>query len=49
MTTTEWPATPDAPPAGARLAADLVDIDLAVNKTFVARVPHDAFDVLRVG
>ena len=47
MTTTHWPTTPDSAPPGARLAADLVDVDLAANRTFVAGVPHDAFDVLR--
>ena len=47
MTTTDWPATPAAPPTGARLAADLVDVDLAVNKSFVVGVPHEAFDALR--
>jgi cytochrome P450 len=32
---------------GARLAADLVDLDLASGRSFVAEVPHAAFDALR--
>ncbi len=45
--TTVWAETPSIPPAGARLVADLVDVDLAVGRPFIAGVPHDAFDVLR--
>jgi len=45
--TTEWPRTPDTPPPGARLVADLVDCDLAAASTFLAGVPHAAFDELR--
>ncbi|HVN50155.1 MAG TPA: cytochrome P450 [Acidimicrobiales bacterium] len=45
--TTGWPRTPDTPPEGARLVADLVDCDLASSGTFLLRVPHDAFDELR--
>ena len=41
------PATPSEAPHGARLVADLVDVDLTSGRTFVPGVPHDAFDVLR--
>jgi cytochrome P450 len=43
----EWPPTPDTPPPGARLVADVVDCDLASATTFGPGVPHDAFDTLR--
>ena len=46
-TPTAWPPTPSAPPEGARLAADLVDVDLGSGGAFAAAVPHDAFDELR--
>ena len=39
--------TPATPPPDARLAADLIDVDLAVGTPFVNGVPHDAFDELR--
>jgi cytochrome P450 len=45
--TQDWPATPTTPPAGARLAADIADFDLADNSAFVAGPPHAAFDALR--
>lgn len=38
---------PSDPPRGARLTADLVDVDLTDPTTFVESVPHHAFDVLR--
>jgi cytochrome P450 len=41
------PATPATPPPDARLAADIVDCDLASSTTFLPGVPHDAFDELR--
>ena len=44
---TTWPPTPSAPPVGARLVADLVDVDLGSGKAFGEAVPHDAFDELR--
>jgi cytochrome P450 len=48
MTTpTTWPTTPSTPPAGARLVADVVDVDLTSNRAFTAGVPHAAFDELR--
>lgn len=49
MSTTarSWPRTPDTPPPGARLAADIVDCDLTAGASFVAGVPHGAFDALR--
>ena len=48
MTTpTTWPTTPSTPPAGARLVADIVDVDLAVGPSVRRGVPHDAFDELR--
>jgi hypothetical protein len=46
-TTRTWPRTPDTPPPGARLAADIVDCDLTAGASFVGGVPHDAFDALR--
>lgn len=46
MITAEPPQPADAP-AGARRAADIVDIDLTVGATFADGVPHDAFDLLR--
>lgn len=46
-TPTAWPETSSTPPDGARLAADLVGVDLASNSAFAAGVPHPAFDVLR--
>lgn len=45
--TSPWPATPSTPPVGARLAADLIDVDLTAGGAFAAGVPHDAFDELR--
>ena len=47
MTTAMGPAptTPDTPPPDARLAADIVDCDLASSTTFLPSVPHAAFDV----
>src|SRR5262245_40197118 len=39
--------TPSDPPTGARLAADLVDVDLTSGHSFLDGVPHEAFDVLR--
>jgi cytochrome P450 len=44
---TTWPVTPAEAPSGARLAADLIDVDLTANGTFLAGPPHEAFDVLR--
>lgn len=41
------PATPSEPPTGARLVADLADIDLTSGRSFLAGPPHQAFDVLR--
>jgi cytochrome P450 len=43
----DWPTTPATPPAGARLASDVVAVDLSSNGVFVDGVPHDAFDQLR--
>ena len=34
-------------PAGARLAADIIDVDLTSHGVFVAGVPHASFDALR--
>ena len=46
--TAPWPATPSAPPPGARPAAGIVDGDLAVSgSTFRNGPPHEAFDRLR--
>jgi cytochrome P450 len=45
--TTGWPLPPDTPPSGARLVADIVDVNLASAGTFMAAVPHAAFDELR--
>jgi cytochrome P450 len=41
------PVTPSEPPPAARLVADLVDVDLTSGRSFLAEVPHAAFDVLR--
>jgi hypothetical protein len=41
------PQTPATPPPGARLVADIADVDLSNGKAFLAGVPHDAFDALR--
>lgn len=46
MTTVE-PVAPTEAPAGAPMAADLIDVDLANPATFEAGVPHEAFDRLR--
>jgi len=46
-TTSPGPATPSTPPDGARLVADIVDVDLANGAAFRSAVPHDAFDALR--
>ena len=45
--TSSGPQTPSTPPPGARLVADIVDVDLSNGKAFLPAVPHDAFDVLR--
>lgn len=45
--TQDWPVNPDTPPTGARMAADLIDVDLAIPGPFVAGPPHAAFDALR--
>jgi cytochrome P450 len=45
--TTDWPATPTTPPPDARLAADVVTVDLAAGRGFTAGPPHTAFDELR--
>ena len=42
-----WPPTPPTPPDGARLAVDLVEVDLASSAAFIDGVPHAAFDELR--
>ena len=49
MSATErtWPRTPDTPPAGARMVSDIAECDLTAGASFVAGVPHDAFDALR--
>ncbi len=49
MTTTAGsaPSNPSVPPIGARRVADLVDCDLTSGASFVAGVPHEAFDILR--
>jgi len=39
--------TPTDAPPGARLVADVVDVDLATGRPFATEVPHDAFDELR--
>src|SRR3546814_6323887 len=41
------PTMPAMPPEGARLAADLIDVDLAVGASFRDHIPHEAFDELR--
>jgi cytochrome P450 len=41
------PGTPETPPAGARLVADIVDTDLSTGGAFTAGPPHAAFDELR--
>ncbi len=41
------PAPPTDAPAGARRAADIVDVDLTSAATFADEVPHTAFDALR--
>ncbi len=41
------PATPSDPPAGARMVADLTDVDLTTGRSFLASVPHEAFDAIR--
>jgi cytochrome P450 len=41
------PQTPVTPPPGARLVADVVDVDLTSGATFLPGVPHTAFDELR--
>lgn len=41
------PTTPETPPDGARLVADLVDCDLTTGASFVDGPPHAAFDELR--
>jgi cytochrome P450 len=41
------PTTPETPPEGARLVADLVDCDLTSGASFVDGPPHEAFDELR--
>src|SRR3546814_2741659 len=41
------PTMPAMPPEGARLAADLIDVDLAVGASFLDHIPHEAFDELR--
>ncbi len=46
-TTRHWPPTPGTPPEGARLTADVVDVDLATNAPFAGGPPHAAFDALR--
>ena len=46
-TATPWPEAPTTAPAGARLAADIVDVDLASAAAFAGGPPHDAFDELR--
>jgi cytochrome P450 len=45
----DWPATPTSPPPGARLAADLTDVDLVSPASFASGPPHAAFDALRSG
>jgi cytochrome P450 len=45
--THDWPANPSTPPPGARLAADVIDVDLAAAGHFSAGPPHAAFDALR--
>jgi cytochrome P450 len=47
VTVTSEPVSPTEPPVGARMVADLVDIDLTLGRSFLDAVPHDAFDVLR--
>jgi cytochrome P450 len=47
VTTGTEPRTPADPPTGARLAADLADVDLTSGRSFVDGVPHAAFDALR--
>src|SRR3546814_12976133 len=41
------PTMPAMPPEGARLAADLIDVDLAVGASFRDHIPHEAFDEIR--
>jgi cytochrome P450 len=43
----DWPTAPASAPDGARLAADLVDVDLGDSAQFVGGPPHTAFDELR--
>ena len=47
LPTTGWPRPPDAAPQDARLVADVVDCNLASAGSFMAGVPHAAFDELR--
>ena len=49
MTSAEraWPPTPATPPPDARLVTDVVEVDLTAGGSFLAGVPHDAFDALR--
>ena len=47
QTATPWPTQPATPPPGARLVADIVDVDLLDGATFLDGPPHKAFDELR--
>lgn len=42
-----WPEPQVVPPADARRAAEIIDVDLAVAGSFAGGVPHSAFDALR--
>jgi cytochrome P450 len=45
--TRAWPQAPATAPPGARLVADVTDVDLTSGAAFLAGVPHGAFDALR--
>ena len=47
QTATPWPTQPATPPPGARLVADIADVDLLDGATFLDGPPHKAFDELR--
>jgi hypothetical protein len=41
------PVAPSDPPPGARMVADLADVDLTTGRSFLRDVPHAAFDAIR--